>query len=239
MNMREGMRRLGILLGVLGGMIGALAAYSTARELWSASQAHKRFESLMASRTMQELASAAKDQWRTRNAPEPPIPPSPPGFKPETHWGSLMATPAQVLQDPMFQGLPLEERRKVLLRVDPSFGELARDQQDKVLSWKPDKKLGPPPDTLPPDFFDKPVRYLVAVNAGGIRDATVDQTGTVTSIRLVTGESVQRIPPASWRAWFSLLIYPLLGFLMPWGAIRALTWVGAGFFGEHPSMPRN
>jgi hypothetical protein len=44
-----------------------------------------------------------------------------------------MADAASVLKDPNFQGLPIEERRKVLSAVDPNFGGLQSSEQDKVL----------------------------------------------------------------------------------------------------------
>src|SRR5574341_1904597 len=44
-----------------------------------------------------------------------------------------MPTPQEVLADPKFQALPEQERVKVLLRVDPNFGQLPPDQQLKVV----------------------------------------------------------------------------------------------------------
>jgi hypothetical protein len=44
-----------------------------------------------------------------------------------------MADVAAVLKDPKFQGLPVEERRKVLTSIDSNFGGLAAAEQDKVL----------------------------------------------------------------------------------------------------------
>ncbi len=43
-----------------------------------------------------------------------------------------MATPAQVLKDPNFLALPVEEQRKVLSAIDPNFGMLPKAEQDKV-----------------------------------------------------------------------------------------------------------
>ena len=39
----------------------------------------------------------------------------------------------QVWSDPDFQGLPMEEKRKVLTNIDPDFSALPSDQQDQVL----------------------------------------------------------------------------------------------------------
>jgi hypothetical protein len=46
-----------------------------------------------------------------------------------------MASSAEILKDPDFQGLPLEERRKVLLSVDPDFQGLPAIEQNKVLQF--------------------------------------------------------------------------------------------------------
>jgi hypothetical protein len=36
------------------------------------------------------------------------------------------------------------------------------------------------------------------------------------------------VPSATEPLW----LYPMAGFLMPWGLIRFLLWIGSGFFGE-------
>ena len=57
MNVREGMRRLGILLGVCGGILGGFIAYSTAETLWNTGAAYRKFASLMASPAMHKVAN--------------------------------------------------------------------------------------------------------------------------------------------------------------------------------------
>jgi hypothetical protein len=51
----------------------------------------------------------------------------------------------------------------------------------------------------------------------------------VTSIDLSTGEWVPRVDSPHLTAYLLLLLYPVIGFLLPWGCIRILTWVGNGF----------
>jgi len=67
------------------------------------------------------------------------------------------------------------------------------------------------------------------INLDGIKQVTVDKVGVVSSIELSTGESVQRVAPPALKAYLIPLLYPVLGFLIPWGGIRLLTWVGSGF----------
>lgn len=58
MNAREGMRRLGIVLGILGGIAGGFFGYTDVQNVWTS---HRKFESLLASPTVQKAAEAAKD----------------------------------------------------------------------------------------------------------------------------------------------------------------------------------
>src|SRR5207244_2369331 len=55
MNAREGMRRVGIVLGILGGAAGGFVGHGEAQALWNLRSAHNRFELLMASPMMQTI----------------------------------------------------------------------------------------------------------------------------------------------------------------------------------------
>ena len=55
-----------------------------------------------------------------------------------------MATPAEVLKDDKFWGLPVGERRKVLGTLDPRFAGLPEQEQLKVVSARPDKSSAGP-----------------------------------------------------------------------------------------------
>jgi len=81
-------------------------------------------------------------------------------------------TPKEVLQDPNFWNLPLEERRKAMLQIAPDFKGLPIPEQNKILipeSGETTVALRPQPqdwfqahgietqnpDTLPADFFSR------------------------------------------------------------------------------------
>jgi hypothetical protein len=52
----------------------------------------------------------------------------------------------------------------------------------------------------------------------------------VKAIETEDGKIVTRIdPPASW-SYLLAPAFTILGFLLPWGAIKMLTWIGMGFF---------
>ena len=77
---------------------------------------------------------------------------------------------------------------------------------------------------------------VVSVNLGGIRRVIVDRAGDASSIELSSGETVQRAEAPRVRAYLILLLYPVLGFLLPWGIVRVLTWVGSGFVAQTRSV---
>jgi hypothetical protein len=154
MNAREGMRRVGLVLGIVGGTIGALIAYPTAEQLWS-----------------------ARADWFARNAP----------------------------------GLN---------------GPVAYEPKDKALSETPE---GDALDRVAAQMLREKGGIVVLVDLDGIKEVTVDKAGQVSSIELLTGESVPRAERPPLRSYAALLLYPVIGFLVPWGIVRILYWVSAGF----------
>lgn len=66
----------------------------------------------------------------------------------------MTKTPQEILADPQFQALPLEERRKVLLTVDSKrFGALPMLEQNKVLGVKQPPVAAPAPAQEAPSIF--------------------------------------------------------------------------------------
>jgi hypothetical protein len=75
----------------------------------------------------------------------------------------------------------------------------------------------------------------------GIQTVRADKTGTISSIQLTTGEWVRMGSKTlkSRLAFIASLLlplcYPVIGFLVPRGTIKALVWVGSGFIGPRSS----
>jgi hypothetical protein len=67
------------------------------------------------------------------------------------------------------------------------------------------------------------------VNKGGIKAIHWTKTLGVESIETDDGQTLYPTPAPP--AWLYLLIalFPILGFFLPWGAVRVIGWVGAGF----------
>lgn len=257
MNAREGMRRLAFVLGVAGSLTGAVFGYQNARDVWNARSAHKRFESLVTTPAIQKDLKKVVDtiqKGRSENLWFP-IPQNqkslPQSLSPEEILPSL--SPEELLQGqvapekpPEHQKLPEEERKKLDSIVDRMIDrgeprdkiQNAVDQYKKayVLSTLSDEQLQVYKNLLentPSGERQKLARFDRKADGDGIDQFTVDpSTSTVTSIQLSTGELLSRTPPPTLVAWIALPLYPLIGFLLPWGAVRLLTWVGAGFFSK-------
>lgn len=65
-NAKEGMRRLAVLLGVVGAILGGFASFMELRTTLDQRARHNRFERLANS----DVAKQAKPDWFTQNAPE-------------------------------------------------------------------------------------------------------------------------------------------------------------------------
>jgi hypothetical protein len=151
-------------------------------------------------------------------------------------------TVAQVLQDPKFYGLPPVEQKKVLSRLDSDFRQLPAQEQDKVLAISKSKLSPPQPNSvLPPRQpeldtttgvaldFSTSVPIPSVVMKGGIKTVNWNHDYGIDSIEMEDGQTIY--PTHVPSAWMYLLIalFPVLGFFIPWGAVRAIGWVGAGF----------
>jgi len=81
------------------------------------------------------------------------------------------------------------------------------------------------PDDDPNAFYYTPSK----LNSGEIKTLHFDENHEISTIETQNGQTLYPTPAPS--AWLYLLIalFPLLGFFIPWGIIRAIGWVGAGF----------
>jgi hypothetical protein len=235
MNVREGMRRLGILLGVGGAILGGYLAYGDATAVWVNYTASRRFESLTASPAVQRVAKAIREY---QNGPFATYPWSNYRFNEKS--GKLDPPAAYqadikgLLADQRFQNLDTPWQKAVLGRIDPRFSELSDSdlqsfkQRIAALTGeghaRDSGKLGDTPD--------KTRGIKVSVNLDGIKEVVAGKDG-ISQIQLSTGESIRKAQAPHRRAYLRLLLYPFLGFLLPLVAVRMLTWVANGFFLPH------
>jgi hypothetical protein len=67
------------------------------------------------------------------------------------------------------------------------------------------------------------------VDKSGIKAINWSQDFAVESIETQDGQTLYPTPaPAAWL-YLLIALLPVLGFVIPWGAVRAIGWVGAGF----------
>ena len=190
MNVGEGFRRVGIVLGVVGSAIGILSGYESAQTLWNTHITHQRFESLMASPLMLRIAKDVKDH-------------------------------------------KTEERKKAdqdtalkNLSIDPDFLKLSGDEQKYILGRAKDKGVASPSIAGTALGDQRDVMDVF------VKEVLVDKSGQISSIVLSTGESIPKTEPPTLMAFMALLLYPLGGFLVPWGTIRVIAWLVAGFLSK-------
>jgi hypothetical protein len=148
MNLREGARRLALLLGVAGAILGGGVSYLQLQQTLHQRADHKRFEQLANSDVLQQERKARQAGWENVPAPEK-------GF-----WEEY--TPSRLNADGM-----------------------------KVIHWT--------------------------------------ENWAVASIETQDGQTLYPTPAPSAWSYAAIVLLPLFGFLIPWGAVRAIGWVGAGF----------
>ena len=145
-NLREGTRRLALLLGVAGAIAGGFASYLELQTLTSQRARHDRFE------------------------------------------------------------------------IQANSDAVQQDRKDFLAGWVSiDHKTG------------ERIQWDQQVDKDGIKTIHWTKDNEIESIEAEDGQTLYPTPAPS--AWLYLLIalFPVLGFLIPWGVVRSVGWVGAGF----------
>lgn len=145
MNLREGTRRLALLLGALGAILGGVVSYAQLQSLMRQRADHRQFEQLANSDVIQQ-------------------------------------------------------ERKIVggwVAVDPQTGEQIQWEQK--------------------------------VDKGGIKAIHWTKDNEIESIDTQDGRTLYPTPAPGLWSYVTIAVLPLLGFFIPWGAVRAIGWVGAGF----------
>ncbi|MBI3934958.1 MAG: hypothetical protein HY316_09725 [Acidobacteria bacterium] len=219
MNVREGMRRIGIVFGILGCLVGAGIAYSDLISVW---ERHNRFESLLASATIREINNTLRNYnggtvYRIRAEATG-----------ETYdvttddTGSAVEDPSPI--PPAIPWTNYAQRRSIEMLTLYSVGKA--DQSDRLMEPAAEYKA-----TVERDENGRPISeswYAISL-------ALADSDKQILAVQLSNGELVHKQSKSlTATAAFilrvvAILLYPLVGFFIPWGVIKCLTWVGAGF----------
>ena len=226
MNLREGTRRLALLLGAVGAILGGFASYTELQTVLSQRARHNKFGQLAVSDVVQwerkcllaAMTGGCSDDPYAATAIQAPA------GDPYAATAELSDRPQKVkqtLHDPKFYELPSAEQQKVLATLDPDYAQLSIQAQVEVLQIGRQKYGGSAAGATTPVPSE--------VDKSGIKAINWSQDYAVESIETGDGQTLYPTPATS--AWTYLLIalFPILGFFIPWGAVRAIGWVGAGF----------
>ena len=294
MNFREGMRRIGLTVGVMGALVTALAAFGLFfSDLADHRKAQAEFNSLLKLPIIQGVAKTmAKKKtigpnfseqqpqnWDTTNeirahladgsvlhfpgGTHPnvihdivqkqygQIPASAPTMTPTTNQdsGDIQAHLADgsVLHFPIGTD-PSVVQRVVKQRVQsqPSLGA-----PPIAAAPIPSELQGPPAydQTQIPNFDDfvkerqrnGPTSAYVEIQGHpqGIKQFWVDEKGEIAWFEMDDGRTITRTAEPTSLFWY--LLYPpimAVGFVLPWGAVRLVTWIVSGFIRSGATAPQ-
>jgi hypothetical protein len=203
-NLREGTRRLALLLGVAGAILGGFASYLELQPVMRQRADHQRFEQLANSSVAQQARKFCFDS-----------------SSPSEH-GPLMAAP-------QVQGVPPGLTEEPLPQYyDPDTGKPVAAPQGNLPPVPKGAKIIPPYCFIPIDDENALDYTPSELNSGAIKTVHFENR-EIASIETQNGQTLHPTSaPAAWM--YSLIVFfPVFGFFIPWGAIRAIGWVVAGF----------
>jgi hypothetical protein len=156
-NLREGTRRLALLLGVAGAIAGGFVSYLELQDVLSQRARHNRFEQLAKLDIVQQERKCYLQ-------------------------GSQVGCSQSHLP--------------IGAQLDQPYAEINKDGIKTI-------------------FWDK--------------DHVWNDASGVYSIETDTGQTLYPTPAPSAWLYFLAVLFPIFGFFIPWGVVRSVGWVGAGF----------
>jgi hypothetical protein len=220
MNLREGTRRLALLLGAVGAVLGGFASYTELQTVLAQRERHNKFEQLANS----DVVRQEQRSWSL----------------------TLAYTPDKTIE--VFRRLPENQQRDV-------YGRLTQKEQVDLLAKLNCEPLRPGDpataetrknlltdpkypgwETLPGIEKDDPYACLAessdppisTVNRGGIKAIHWTKDLGVGSIETESAFVYREPAPSAWM-YLLIALFPVFGFFIPWGLVRSIGWVGAGF----------
>ena len=184
MNLKEGTRRLALLLGVVGAILGGFVSYLQLQSTMRQRAEHQRFE--QAAIRIEQLGKKTQEAYSVYR-----------DIDPATLGWKVLAKYPQFW--PWVSGHALKE-------PDLPGGAVMPTPKSFV------------PDTPSSFVPDQPEPW---------EDANYDWR--TLGIKTPDGQTLYSTPaPGGW-SYAGVILLPLLGFFIPWGVVRAIGWVGAGF----------
>jgi MgtE-like protein len=239
MNVKEGMRRLALVVGVVGAALGGFAAYAYLRDAIAARARYKSFELLATSDVVQQ----ERTSWLLARLP--------PSYAPSSEI-TKDTTPGQAIE--ILRALPEGKQREALARLTLEAKKGILDelnkQRDIVSAWKsfgPERReellgrMSPEQKSnlqamierlqqSEQDPYAAIAKPFSEVNKGRIKTIHWTKDLGVESIETEDGATLYPTPRPTLWPYLWAAIFPVLGFVIPWGSVRTLAWVGVGFF---------
>jgi hypothetical protein len=210
MNVREGMRRLGLVVGVLGGMAGTFAAYSQSQPLLAQRAKYNAFQTLVSSPTMKKEIEILRTRIRDI------LKGLPPGLTPVPAPSDVI--PANAGGDWFQQNAPKENPSQRDSK-EGDDGDLVEALYGSTHGWKINRR------------GVRAIYFWGSTDEGKMvsRLAGTITAADIAEIETDDGQIVYSTYPPSLWSYLFLLTFPVLGFLVPWGTVKTLTWIGVGF----------
>jgi len=205
MNFREGTRRIGIVLAVLGACVGCVLPWGDTAPVWRTWGEHKRFQALLSTPTVRRASGA---DWFAKHAPgadkwcdvDPSVRPPPPGYR---------------IIDPCYETNASEKGKLHWIEIPP---------------WEQVRSKHPPVPGRVAATVLRLESFAPDPSRDGIALIHYDSSGAIASLELTTGVRIDRADaPSFLRALVIPQMFPLVGFLRPWGTLKTIAWVVAGF----------
>ena len=218
MNLKEGTRRLALLLGVAGAILGGFVSYMELQTLLNQRARHSQFERLANS----DVVKQEQNSW-----------PLTLRYKPDRAIETFRRL-SENEQQGVFDRLTSEEQGDLIAKLKceplPSGYPSTATTVENLLKIPnhPGYHLDVKDDpyACSADTGDPPISTM---NEGGIKAIHWTKTLGSESIETEDGQTIYPTPAPSARLYLLIALFPVLGLFIPWGAIRAIGWVGAGF----------
>lgn len=208
MNLKEGTRRLALLLGAAGAIACGFLSYAQLQSTLHQRADHQRFERLADSAVVQQERKMRGEDVQYIKLPD----------------GSYGEFPAYLDDATIVTAI-----EKTFPKAKPWIIFQALKGRYTVNSNPPQEEHPSLPATLPSGFNGWNITPSI-VQQDGIKLIGWNKGYQVAFIETQDGQTLHPTPTPGARSYVLIAILPLLGFFIPWGAVRAIGWVGAGFF---------
>jgi hypothetical protein len=222
MNVREGSRRLALLLGAVGAILGGIASYLELQSLLEQRERHNRFEQFANS----DVVRQEQKSWPLTLL-----------YATDKALDAFRKLPKNQQLD-VIDHLTQKEKDDLVAKLDCKpiqSGDSVTAETRKELVTDPkypgwEVVPGPAKDGSNPCSAGASDPPDSAINRNGIETIRWSKALEVDLLYMTDGQVLYAVPAPNLWLYLLVAVLPLIGFVLPWGLVRAVGWVGAGFF---------